>query len=310
VYGLAVERAGRSDLTREVDAWRARGQIYRHRGHAVFFVDDSGDGTDTLVCVHGFPTSSFDWHRLWPHLRQRFARLLACDLIGLGWSDKPLDYPYSVLDQADLVEGLLRERGIGAHHLLAHDYGDAVAQELLARQDERASATLASVCLLNGGLFPETHRARPIQRLLASPLGPLLARLSNRRSFGRGLAAVFGARTQPRAVELDALWAIAAYQNGPAVFPALLGYMAERRRHRARWVGALAGTQVPLRVIDGAADPVSGAHMVARYRALVTSPDCIELPGIGHYPQLEDPGAVFAALETFWTRVRQAAGAR
>jgi pimeloyl-ACP methyl ester carboxylesterase len=237
------------------DAWRARGQTHRHRGHAIFFVDEEGEGEGTLVCVHGFPTSSFDWHRLWPRLRRRFARLLACDLIGLGWSDKPRGYGYSVLDQADLIEGLLRARGVARYHLLAHDYGDTVAQELLARQLVREPAT----------------------------------------------AAVFGPRTQPSAAELDALWAISSHQDGPAVFPALLGYMAERRLHRARWVGTLVATQVPVRVIDGAADPVSGAHMVARYRALVPAPDCVELPGIGHYPQLEDPDAVLAALESFWS---------
>ena len=61
-------------------------------------------------------------------------------------------------------------------HVLAHDYGDTVTQELLARYDERqltggAGPELASVCLLNGGLFPEVHRALLAQRLLLSPLG-------------------------------------------------------------------------------------------------------------------------------------------
>jgi pimeloyl-ACP methyl ester carboxylesterase len=79
--------------------------------------------------------------------------------------------------------------------------------------------------------------------------------------------------------------------------------MAERRRHRARWVGALTRTRVPLRVIDGAADPVSGAHMVARYRELVPDADAVELPGIGHYPQLEAPAAVLAAFLEFHDRL-------
>ena len=44
--------------------------------------------------------------------------------------------------------------------------------------------TIASVCFLNGGLFPETHRARPVQRLLATPgIGPLLARAMRSAGF-------------------------------------------------------------------------------------------------------------------------------
>jgi pimeloyl-ACP methyl ester carboxylesterase len=49
---------------------------------------------------------------------------------------------------------------------------------------------------------------------------------------------------------------------------------------------------VPLRVIDGAADPISGAHMVARYRELLADADTVLLAGIGHYPQTEAPEQV------------------
>ncbi|MHA7835068.1 MAG: alpha/beta fold hydrolase, partial [Algiphilus sp.] len=73
-------------------------------------------------------------------------------------------------------------------------------------------------------------------------------------------------------------------------------YMAERKNQRARWVGALQKAPIPIRVIDGLDDPVSGAHMVERYRALVAQPDVVELPGIGHYPQVEAPGRVLVAL--------------
>ena len=72
--------------------------------------------------------------------------------------------------------------------------------------------------------------------------------------------------------------------------------MEERRRFRERWVGALIEARVPIRVIDGAADPVSGAHMVARYKELVPNVDALLLPNIGHYPQLEAPHCVVDAF--------------
>ena len=75
--------------------------------------------------------------------------------------------------------------------------------------------------------------------------------------------------------------------------------MAERRLHRERWVGALQTTKVPIRLVCGMADPVSGAHMVARYRELVPHPDVVELATIGHYPQLEDPVGVRGAVLAF-----------
>lgn len=72
----------------------------------------------------------------------------------------------------------------------------------------------------------------------------------------------------------------------------LIRYMPERRQQRQRWVTAMQATTLPMRVIDGAFDPISGAHMVARYRELISDPDTVLLDGIGHYPQLEAPAEV------------------
>ena len=52
-------------------------------------------------------------------------------------------------------------------------------------------------------------------------------------------------------------------------------------------------------MIDGALDPISGAHMVARYRELIANPDTVLLEDIGHYPQTEAPQAVLQHYLTF-----------
>jgi pimeloyl-ACP methyl ester carboxylesterase len=138
-----------------------------------------------------------------------------------------------------------------------------------------------------------------VQRLLASPLGFLVGRLMNAERFARGFADVFGPHTKPSAAEMAEYWALVAENQGPRVAHKLIGYMAERRRHRERWVGVLERTSVPLRVVNGPADPVSGRHMVERYEALVPRPDVVLLEGIGHYPQVEDPVGVVRAYVQF-----------
>jgi pimeloyl-ACP methyl ester carboxylesterase len=276
----------------DLDRWRsdASARTFRHRSHAIFY-RVGGEGP-TVLAIHGFPSASWDWHALWPELTRRF-RVIAADMIGFGWSDKPRDYDYSILDQASLQEALCREVGAERVHVLAHDYGDTVTQELLARQlsgeGVRAGLTIESVCLLNGGLFPEAHHPRPVQRALANRwLGPLVGRAMNRRGFARSMTGI-----------VDDLWRLLRHNDGHRVAHRLIGYMAERRRHRERWVGALTRATVPLRLVDGVADPVSGAHMVARYRQLVPRADVVELRGIGHYPQIEDPAGVLRAFFDF-----------
>jgi len=46
---------------------------------------------------------------------------------------------------------------------------------------------------------------------------------------------------------------------------------------------------VPVRLIDGLLDPVSGARMVTRYRELIRIRMWSSYPNVGHYPQLEAP---------------------
>jgi pimeloyl-ACP methyl ester carboxylesterase len=279
--------------------WRAQGRDMQFRGQRIRYWT-AGEG-EPLLLIHGFPTASWDWHYLWQPLARRF-RVIACDLLGFGYSDKPRGHDYRLLEQADLNQALLAHLGIdGPVHVLAHDYGDSVAQELLARHHE-GRIQLASCVFLNGGLFPETHRPVLVQKLLLSPLGVVVGRLFSRRKLAASFAQVFGPHTQPSEMELNDFWRLIAEQNGPAVMHRLIHYIPERRQQRDRWVAAMQRGGVPLRVIDGAVDPISGAHMVARYRELIPDADTVLLDGIGHYPQTEAPEQVLEHYLAFRDR--------
>lgn len=259
-----------------------------------------------LLLIHGFPSASWDWAPLWEPLSQHFS-LVTLDLLGFGDSAKPKGHRYTIAEQAELCEWLLRREAAWDYHVLAHDYGVTVAQELLARQLDRRKPrpSLRSVVFLNGGLFPEMHRPRPMQRLLAAPLlGPLVARASSKARFAASLTAIFGRRTPPDPRVVDGLWTLLRTNDGHLALPRLLRYMAERRKQRPRWVGALQQVPVPMAFVNGSDDPVSGAHAAARWRELLGGDDLFELPGIGHYPQLEAPEAVLDAAMAFWSRHR------
>ncbi|MBX9913532.1 MAG: alpha/beta hydrolase [Pseudomonadaceae bacterium] len=269
--------------------WRSQGRDFVFNGHEIRYWT-TGQGAPLLL-IHGFPTAAWDWHYLWAPLAERY-QLIACDMLGFGDSAKPRPHAYSLLEQADLQQALLAHLGIVEPvHLLAHDYGDSVAQELVARHTD-GRIRLASCVFLNGGLFPETHRPLLAQRLLLSPLGPLLGRLFSRQKLARSFSRIFGPDTQASATELDAFWSLLTRNNGPAVLHLLIRYMPERRVHRDRWLAAMQRNAVPLCLIDGGLDPISGRHMLARYRELVPNADWRLLDTIGHYPQIEAPALV------------------
>lgn len=269
--------------------WYTSRQTFRFRDHDIAYWH-AGQG-EPLLLIHGFPTASWDWHYQWQALADQY-HVIACDMLGFGYSDKPRRHTYSLIEQADLQQALLLQLGIVEPiHILAHDYGDSVAQELLARHEEGRSS-IASCALLNGGLFPETHHALLIQKLLLSPIGALFSRLFNQARMNKAFRSLFGPQTQPNESELNDFWQLVAYNDGPAVMHRLIHYISDRREHRDRWVGALQKTSVPLRLIDGGADPVSGVHMLDRYRELIPNPDTVLLEKIGHYPQIEAPAEV------------------
>lgn len=277
--------------------WQASGQWINYDGHAIF-TRSEGEG-EPLLLLHGFPSASWDWHRVWPDLCKEY-RLLASDMLGLGFSDKPMGYNYSLVEQADIQQGWLEQLGVESVHLLAHDYGSSVAQELMAREQEGSLPfRIASVCMLNGALFPEMHRPILLQKLLLGPLGGLVSRTLTRRVFEHSLCKIFGPDTQPTTADLEDFWQLLVHNNGQGVIHRLIHYMEERRCHRPRWTGALQNARQPVRLIWGQADPVSGRSMQERYRELVPGADIVPLARIGHYPHFEAPALVSRHYQDF-----------
>lgn len=289
-----------------LEAWQAKGKEFGYNGNPISYVEE-GSG-ESLVCIHGFPTASWDWAWIWPELTKRF-RVVAPDMIGFGFSAKPRSYEYTLRDQATLHERLLTERGVTEAIVLAHDYGDTVAQELLARFEERRAAgrdglRIRGVCFLNGGIIPGAHRPRPMQKLLAGPFGALIGRLTTERAFNRSFSEVFGPDTQPPREELAQFWRLIEHNGGRYVLHKIIRYMRERMQFRDRWVGVLQTASVPRRFVNGTEDPVSGRHMADMYSTIVPDADVVLLEGIGHYPQVEAPERVLDAFNEFAAKLR------
>ncbi|GJL95678.1 MAG: epoxide hydrolase [Hyphococcus sp.] len=288
-----------------LDAWRSEAEFFEAKGQRIAYWTSPSPDADKpwLLLIHGYPTSSWDWTATWPQLQDKF-NLAAMDMLGFGLSDKPGNIEYSLIDQADLQEALLERLGIGEAHAFVHDYGNSVGQELLARHNEASlSFSLKSMCFLNGGLFPEQHRARPIQKLGLTPLGFLIGAMMTKEKFRATFDNIFGPSTKASHEEIDGHWALIRENDGHKQLHKLLQYIPERKANRERWVGALINTRAPLRLIDGGADPVSGKHLYEYYREIVPEADAVLFEDIGHYPHTEAPARVVAAFYDFHEKI-------
>ncbi|KAK2158658.1 hypothetical protein LSH36_166g05089 [Paralvinella palmiformis] len=298
-----------SNMSNNLIVWKTKAaKAIIFNKNKIFYKDEPGTklNAPVLVCLHGFPTSSYDWLKVWPGLLQKFRRVMAPDFLGFGLSDKPTDHNYTITEQADLVEHLLHYQRVKEVHILAHDYGDTVAQELLARYEDRLKdgvpkLIIKSVCFLNGGLFPDTNFPQPIQQALLVPyVGDVLARLTNIYTFKRSFGSVFGPDTQPTDEDFDDFWTLIRNSDGNLIIPKLLQYIPERTAQKYRWTGVLQKTKVPVHVIYGPADPVNPPGFVSFYRDIIPDASISVLEGhIGHYPQWEDSANCMAAYFNF-----------
>lgn len=295
--------------------WHKSGKFFEFRNFQIYYNEkfDPSKQKEILLLIHGFPTASWDFYSIWNILSEQF-NLLTLDMIGFGFSEKPSHFPYSIHEQANLMEDFLEFKGVKHYHILCHDYGVTVTQELLARFEDRqsiktkegsnSSPNILSIAFLNGGLFPETHRPRLVQKLLISPIGFIISHLLTKKKFAKSFSEVFGTN-KPSHREIDEFWDLIQYNNGQLLAHKHIQYMKERKTNRPRWVGALLKTKLPLVLINGPADPISGLHMVEHYRKLKTDPNIILLADtVGHYPQVEDPEAVVNAFLAFMKKIK------
>jgi haloalkane dehalogenase len=84
---------------------------------------DVGTG-DTILFLHGQPTSSYLWRNIIPHL-QTNARCIAPDLIGMGKSDKP-DIAYTYEDHYDYLVKFIETLDLKNITLVIHDWGSGL----------------------------------------------------------------------------------------------------------------------------------------------------------------------------------------
>lgn len=275
--------------------WMTGGRFVTVDGVSLFY--RIGGSGPWLVCFHGFPTSSRDWHRLLPRLEKKF-RVLVFDFPGYGLSAKPPRRDYSLLRQLDATEALLRHLGVEEFSLLSHDMGNSVACELLYRLEQGVSRLkVKSLTLLNGGIYMDLHRPLLTQRLLRTPLlGPIVARLSGWTVFRAQYPRVYARPAEFDESHYREQWALIRHNEGRRCLASIAGYMRERTRMGQRWLGPLHRCRVPLQAIWGRCDPIAVPAIAERLAANHPKVKLIMLDDTAHYPQLERPAEVAAAI--------------
>ena len=278
------------------EEWKNKGEFVTVFGRTLFVIDTSVNSEvtklkkETLVLLHGYPTSSYDYYKVLPQLSEKY-RVIIHDHLGYGFSDKPLDYSYSLIEQADVALQLWKQLGLEEVTLLAHDYGTSVCTEILARHNkQQIDLQINNLVLCNGSVHIELSQLRTIQKLLKNKYtGKWVAKLTNYSIFSKNLRNVYFDKTQATEQEMVAIWKQLENNNGRAVIHFLSSYMVERYTFWHRWIGALKETTIPTKIIWAKNDPVAVSAIAELLATEIPNNKLDWIENCGHFPMLESP---------------------
>ncbi len=274
-------------------AWSRHLDVPGHDGvtHRWHLLDRPGaDGGATVVCLHGNPTWSFLWSRLF-HELDAVHRIIAPDQLNMGWSERGAARVYRdrVLDVEDLLDALDVR---GPVWLVAQDWGGAVAMGFAVAHPER----VAGLVLSNTGIAVPAGRHAPWLIRLAAAHG--VHRFATRTTplFLRGTPHLPGhrlGRTQRAA--LAAPYRTRARREGIADFVADVPF---DDRHPssgdlAAVAAGLPGLEVPVRLVWGARDPVFDDDFAEDLRGRFRDVALHRIADTGHLTVLETSIAPF-----------------
>lgn len=299
-----------SEATR---SWLAQGRHETIGGRRIF-VYERGPGSaagaatepPAVLLLHGFPTSCYDWRGVVERLSKRF-RCVAPDLLGFGFSDKPVAFSYSLFQQADMIEELLAAMNVRAAHVVSHDLGTSLHSELLARQAEgELRFDLQSSTFLNGSMLQWLAKITPFQeQLAANATLPQAIELCRTMFLAMYIPGLQGLMRRPEAItptDAQVMCDLMRYQDGRHRLPALAGYMRERYVHADRWLGAIETATAPVQIVWADGDPIAHVEMGRELSRRCPRAEYHELTDLGHFLLIEDPPRVAERIEHFLLR--------
>ncbi|MFN2500408.1 MAG: alpha/beta fold hydrolase [Pyrinomonadaceae bacterium] len=135
-----------------------------------------GNASDpAMILIHGYTASVYAWKTAAPLLADAGFHLIAVDLVGFGYSDKPTSFDYSIESQARWISRFMNRLGIGRAFIVGSSYGGAVAAILAMDYSERVEKLVLVATVCN-----DDAKAHPVLRLASVPgigeiITPLLA---------------------------------------------------------------------------------------------------------------------------------------
>lgn len=243
-------------------------------GARVHYTDSQTSGP-AVVLVHGFGSQMRVWDALATEL-SRTHRVIALDLKGFGWTDRP-EGDYSPQAEADLVWALLDELGVERTSIVAHSWGSSVALQMALSKPERARRMV----LMDAWVY-EDQLPAAITWSRAPAVGELIYGLWYDQRTEDKLALAF---YDKRFVTQEMVEAVEKRNKLPGTKAAALA--AVRGQRYADVEASYSHVEQPILLIWGREDRVSHLWYGERLDRQLPNSRLMVLPRCGHFPMIE-----------------------
>ena len=133
-------------------------------GARVHYQEFGDSSKPTIILIHGYTASLYVWKTVAPMLADAGFHIVALDLLGFGYSEKPSWFDYAISSQARVVARFMNRLGIGRATIVGSSYGGAVAATLALDYPERVEKLVLVDTVCNDNL-----KNHPILKLAAVP---------------------------------------------------------------------------------------------------------------------------------------------
>ncbi len=140
-------------------------------GAKLSFLDEGPRSDEAVLMLHGNPTWSFFYRDVVRALSPGM-RCIVPDHVGMGLSEKPENYDYSLGTRIADIEALVASLGLKRIHLIVHDWGGAIGFGFATRHPEM----IGRIVILNTAAFFSTHLPERIALCRAGLFGKVLVR--------------------------------------------------------------------------------------------------------------------------------------
>lgn len=265
-----------------IELKRIGGYAYREA-----FPDGEPTGPPVL-CLHGFPESSYMWRSLMGDVAAAGRRIIALDFPGSG--DSPADPPNTWERLTEHLEAFLGALGLESVILIVHDWGGLIGLRWACDHPERVVALVIS----DTGFFHDGNWSGMAEGLRTPGTGEQMLERLTRESFGQLLGSLAEGFT---ADPIDEYWRSLGTPEGRGAVLEMYrsGDFSKLEPYEGR-LGALGVPTLLLWGEDDAFAPIGGAH---RLRAQIPGAELEIAEGAGHFVYADAPARCSVAVTGF-----------